>query len=237
MGHRWDREELRTALYRADDKVLMAALTNRVWPEDALQLLGEAVLVVAQHGADVESPAHRCCEELRERGWPGDTELADQIESKLAWGPSPMLRSLPVDLEELANVLEGDPVMGGGRIDLLTGEVWPRAAIGYFEEVGEADPEDEDDERWLYVFSEGSRAAYRDMEYFIGNLDDDRIADRLAGVIHGRGAFRRFKDALAYRPDLMERWYAFSGERHRGRARAWLADNGYAPTPPNPPVS
>jgi hypothetical protein len=41
-----------------------------------------------------------------------------------------MLRALPVDLEELAGILEGDPLSGGGRIDIRTGEVWPRAAIG-----------------------------------------------------------------------------------------------------------
>ena len=50
-----------------------------------------------------------------------------------------MLRPLPVDLEELAMILEGDPVHGGGRIDLRTGEVWPQSAIEYAEEVGEID--------------------------------------------------------------------------------------------------
>jgi hypothetical protein len=38
---------------------------------------------------------------------------------------------LPVDLEELAGILEGDPLSVGGRIDIRTGEVWPQAAIEY----------------------------------------------------------------------------------------------------------
>lgn len=62
----------------------------------------------------------------------------------------------------------------------------------------------------------------------------DESADRLAQAIHGRGAFRRFKDALADSDDLLARWYGLSDDRHRGRARAWLADEGYTPTPTKP---
>ena len=36
-----------------------------------------------------------------------------------------MLRALPVDLDELAGILEGDLLRVGGRIDIRTGEVWP----------------------------------------------------------------------------------------------------------------
>ena len=40
-------------------------------------------------------------------------------------------------------------------------------------------------------------------------------------------AFRRFKDVLARWPGELDRWYASSAERQRGRARALLADAGY----------
>jgi len=208
-------------------------------PEDALQLLGDAVLEVArQRPDDIGTSARRCVAALRDRDWEGDPELADQIEAALGWGPTPLLNRLPVDLEELAGVLEGDPLTGGGRIDLRTGEVWPQAAIEYAEEVGKADPDaDDDGERWLHVLCEGARAGYRDMEMFIDNLEEDRLADRLARAIRGGGAFRRFKDVLAHSPDLLERWYGFSDDRHRGRARAWLAGEGYASTPKPQPAS
>ena len=76
-----------------------------------------------------------------------------------------MLRGLPVDLEELAGILEGDPLSVGGRIDLRTGGVWPQAAIEYALETGEEDEDTADDrERWLAVHGEGSREGYRDME-------------------------------------------------------------------------
>lgn len=68
------------------------------------------------------------------------------------------------------------------------------------------------------------------MEAFIDRLQDDTIADLLTVAIQGRGAFRRFKDTLARRPDLLHAWHSFSEDRQLGRARAWLADQGYTPT-------
>jgi hypothetical protein len=144
-----------------------------------------------------------------------------------------MLRPLRVDLEELAGVLEGDPARGGGRFHLRTGQVWPQSAIEYAQEAGEEDEEDE--KQWLWVQNEGPRAGYRDMQLFIDMLDDPGRADRLTVAVAGRGAFRRFKDTLARWPDLLDRWYAFSDDRQRGHARAWLAAAGYTP-PPAPPA-
>ena len=91
-----------------------------------------------------------------------------------------------------------------------------------------ADEDFDDPDRWLWVECEGSRAGYRDMEWFIADLEDPAVADRLSIAITGRGAFRRFKDVLSRWPDLMERWHGFSEDRQRGRARSWLADQGYA---------
>ena len=173
--------------------------------------------------------ARACVTALQAREWEGDRELADALDAALGSGPTPMLRPLPVDLEELAMILEGDPVDGGGRVDLRTGEVWPQPAIEYAEEVGEIDEDDDDPDRWLWVQSEGSHDGYRDMERFIEDVDDEAFADRLARAIIGRGAFRRFRDTLSERPELMTRWHAFSDDRHRGRARSWLAAEGYTP--------
>ena len=143
-----------------------------------------------------------------------------------------MLRALPVDLEELAGILEGDPLTVGGRIDIRTGEVWPRAAIDYVLETGEEDEDSADDpEGWLAVHGEGSREGYRDMELFIASVEGAGQAERLASAIRGRGAFRRFKDELARSPGELERWHAFSEERQRGRARSWLAAAGYRVLP------
>lgn len=229
-----DREALtglRSLVVRGDHAGLVAALGRAPLPGDSLQLIGDGVLAAVRDAADGSADlAQECLTALQERRWAGDQELADLLDAALGTGPAPLLRPLPVDLEELSMVLEGDPVHGGGRIDLRTGEVWPQPAIDYAQEVGEIDEEDDDPDRWLWVDCEGSRAGYRDMEWFIGDLDDPALADRLARAISGRGAFRRFKDMLSEHPGLMTRWHAFSDDRHRGRARSCLAAEGYVST-------
>ena len=124
-----------------------------------------------QHVEGAPELARRLVVLLRQRGWAGDDDLADQLDAQLGSGPAPMLRPLPIDLEELAGILEGDPLNDGGRIDLTTGEVWAQAAIEYALETGEEDEDTaEDPERWLAVHNEGSREGYRDMELFIASV-------------------------------------------------------------------
>lgn len=222
-------EDLRGAVYRGDGTSVVELLRGDL-PRDLLQMAGDGLLIAVAH--DVPEAADRaaqCETALRERDWDGDAELADQLAASLNRGATPMLRALPVELDDLAALLEGDPTQGGGRIDLTTGECWPEfvddAAAGLDED------EDEDEDRWLYVHCEGSHDGYRDMERFIGTIDDATIVDRLEIAIQGRGAFRRFKDVLSRWPDELQRYFQFCEERQRGRARAWLAAEGYRPVP------
>jgi hypothetical protein len=103
--------------------------------------------------------ATQCLAALGERDWFGDDDRTDQLASALGEGPAPMLRPLAVPLDELAIILEGDPLSGGGRIDLKTGEVWHAAAIDYEREMSDHDPEEDepDPDRWLLVECEGSQ--------------------------------------------------------------------------------
>ena len=228
------RAQLRGAVYRADAAAVVAVLRAGSWPPDALQLIGDGLSSAVGQGVvpGAAALARACVTELRDRGWDGDDELADQLDGLLGTGPAPLLRALPVDLEELDGVLEGDPGSGSGRLDLLTGEVWPAAAIEYARETGEEDEDTGDDpDRWLWVHNTGSRAGYRDMVEFIDTVTDPERADRLGIAIQGRGAFRRFKDTLSRWPGELDRWYGFSDDRQRGRARVWLADQGYRSLP------
>lgn len=208
---------LRSLVYQGDGLGLVAVLTQAPWPANSLQLIGDGLIAAVRSGVG-GSPelARTCVDALGERGWEGDRELAWALEAALRAGPTLMLRPLPVDLEELAGILEGDPVHGGGRIDLTTGEVWPQTAIEYAEEVGEIEEDDDDLDRWLWVDCEGSHDGYRDMELFVQDLDDEAFADQLARALAGRSAFRRFKDRLAERPGLMTPWHAFANDRQRG---------------------
>jgi hypothetical protein len=74
-----------------------------------------------------------------------------------------------------------------------------------------------------------SRDAYEDMETFIETVRSARLQDRLSNAIRGRGAFRRFKDALEEHPGEREGWFAFKDARMRQRALDWLREEGIEP--------
>jgi Uncharacterised protein family (UPF0158) len=213
----------------AEDGVVVVKMTGPAVPENGAQAFGDWVLAALEQHADGAVEAARLMvAALRDRGWEGDDVLAGQLDALLGGGAVQDLRPLPVDLDELAGILEGDPLYGGGRVDLTTGEVWPAPAVDYARETGQEDEDESDDpDKWLWVNCDGSRDGYRDMERFIGTVRDPGRAGRLEIAISGRGAFRRFKDVLGRWPGELDRWYAFSAERQRGRARAWLADAGY----------
>jgi hypothetical protein len=227
------RSALRSARYRADGPAVVALAAEVLQRADALQLLGDALLAALNQRAEgAREAASACAAMLRHRGWDGDDLLADHLEGLISTGPALTLTPLTMDLEELANILEGDPVYGGGRIDRLTGDIWPQPAIDYAVEMGDEDEsESESSERWLRVECLGSVESYRDMEFFIGAVGDARKANRLTAAIDGRGAFRRFRDVLDDWPEELDRWYAISEERQRGRARVWLAERGYCVGP------
>ncbi len=220
------------AVLDGDGAAVVAAVAD-VLPVDALQLVEDGLLAAVAGKVDgATGLAAACVDALRLRDWDGDSELADQLGVAAGLNPIRMLRPLPVDLEELAGILEGDPLSGGGRIDLRTGEVWSVPAIDYAREMGEEDEDESDDaDRWVWVNCEGSGDGYRDMERFAGTVTAPILADRLDIALNGRGAFRRFKDVLAGSGGELERWYGFSDERQRGRARSWLARAGYTPSP------
>lgn len=219
---------LRAACHTADGPSLLALLRTHD-PADVLQQCGDALTAAVFRGVPgARETAIACTATLRTRGRPGDEVLAEQLDT-VGGGAVSVLRPLPVHLEELSSLLEGDPAWGGGRIDLNTGECLP--AVADTEESWDEE-EPEGTERWLHVPCEGSRDAYRDMEDFITTLDDQDLARFLGIAIQGPGAFRRFKDMLATSPAQLQQYWLSAAERQYGRARAWLADQGYRPAPP-----
>lgn len=94
--------------------------------------------------------------------------------------------------------------------------------------------------RWLRVPSGDGRDRYRMMERFADSLPDPDDRDEVRRAITGKGAFRRFRDALG-RLRLVDRWYAFEAAAMLQEARDWLEMNGIeAPPssrkPPQPPA-
>ena len=94
-----------------------------------------------------------------------------------------------------------------------------------------------------------SRDSYDDLAAFTASVRDPRMRERLERAIEGRGAFRRFKDALVDLPDLRAAWFKFHDVRLERRAIEWLRDKslisdeeaergiGARPEPQLPPIA
>ena len=134
-----------------------------------------------------------------------------------------MLDLQRVSLRSLAEALEDHSPETSWWFDPATGDSEPYLdpdSVG----VGEGDHPEE--RGLIRVEPILSREAYGDMEDFIGRVRDPGTRGLLERAIAGRGAFRRFKDALLDLPELRQAWFAFHDARMGRRAIEWLVDQG-----------
>jgi len=66
---------------------------------------------------------------------------------------------------------------------------------------------------------------YSIMERFCLSLQDTKIRDTFCGSIKGRGAFRRFKDAI-HEYDIADDWYKYRNNALKEIAIEWCQENG-----------
>jgi hypothetical protein len=219
-----DLRELRGATHRGDLSAILAAVEGREI-DDALQHVGMALQVVlSRDPGRGDAIAASLLSQLELRGLPGDEVLAEDLLAQLRRTPL-AARELPVDLSELADVLEGDPVEPAGVLDLATGEVVPAALLDDGLVGDEAVDIESEPDRWLHLDRPDSREQWNDMAEFAGRQTDSALRDRLTMAIEGKGAFRRFRDVV-HDEDVVEQWRLFSDDRAIGRARAYLAGHG-----------
>jgi len=72
---------------------------------------------------------------------------------------------------------------------------------------------------------------YRMMERFAAGVTDPATQAELDDALRGRGAFRRFKDAVR-RLGLLEGWYSHRDRGYEEVARAWCDAHGIMVEPP-----
>jgi hypothetical protein len=231
----------------------MAELNEDIWDRTALRRLragetevlleGRPLAPVLQHAgqalldagsASDDELVRRCVAGLRERDGAGDDILAMELRALLGEAVSSEhvpwpLTPVPVAMDILAGLLDGDPLAGDGAIDLLTGNIYQPGSLDFDrpEELDE-DSESFDPDRWLYFHPE-SGEGYRDMLDFASALPDGRLREQLFQALEGRGAFRQFRNVLhddAHEVELT-RWTLFRDERELGRGREWLGLKGY----------
>jgi hypothetical protein len=141
-------------------------------------------------------------------------------------GQTKEITDVPVAWEALEDAFENNAPEVHSYLHFDTGEV-----IRIVD--GVADPTMHsrimNDSRYLRIDPVSSREQYRWMERFIATVEDDELRRRLNIAIDGKGAFRRFKDALMSHPVDRERWFAFRSERLRACMESWLTAHGIRP--------
>jgi hypothetical protein len=148
---RVDLAALRSAIAQ-DDALAIAAAIEGHDPADLLQHAGAAVLAQLDRAPNrLDSLAFSLLGRLQDRDLPGDKELGEELLASLR-RELPPGTSLPVDLDELSTLLEGDPVSDlGGFLDLETGDVVSRVLTDPAMVGDDAIDVEEDPERWLMV--------------------------------------------------------------------------------------
>jgi hypothetical protein len=138
------------------------------------------------------------------------------------------LPPVPVDLDELVELLQSGEHHSGGRLNIRTGEALPDLM---FAEMADEFHEDEDAEavkdEWVCIDALGSSEAYRDMERFIAS--SHRCPPPVDGSHHRKGRLRPMPHPHSRLADLVDAWRLHSEKRWLGRARLWLAEAGYEP--------
>ncbi|MDO5628104.1 MAG: UPF0158 family protein [Mobilicoccus sp.] len=136
-----------------------------------------------------------------------------------------MLRLDQVDLSELASALQDNNGEITWFIHPETGELtsYMDPMLTGFDEMDEEEFEEKYAE-YTRVDPLPSRVWWQDMADFAEGVSNQRHRDMLEQALSGRGAFRRFKDAV-YRDDELETaWNAFRNARERLHAVTWLSD-------------
>lgn len=152
---------------RVGEEIVSLLLVDGV--EELPQIAGEALLIALDLGTpNADALARACAASATARGWDGDSELATDLHRGLGEPGGSDLTPVPVELEQLADLLQGGEHSSGGRLNVRTGGAVPELAFADGQYDGEVDA---DDDVWLYVDAVGSREAWRDMDRFI----DDRV--------------------------------------------------------------
>jgi hypothetical protein len=126
-----------------------------------------------------------------------------------------------VDLADLALALEDHAEEHSWWLDTATGTVEPHFAG----EIGGPHFPESDGRRLILVQPLPPGVGYGDMADFVACVREPRTRDLLERAIAGRGAFRRFKDALLDYPELRRAWFAFHDARGERRAIEWLVEH------------
>jgi len=135
-------------------------------------------------------------------------------------------------MSELCIALEAEAVELRWFLDLSTGDVI-LVNDEYVPEENDGlsvDDLEQNAQRFRQVPAADPADTVSDMQAFAGGLGDVRLKESLELALSAPRPERRFRAALGWLPDELERWHSFRQGRCEGRARAWLESLAIAPT-------
>ncbi|MBI5641291.1 MAG: hypothetical protein HZA17_12790 [Nitrospirae bacterium] len=86
-------------------------------------------------------------------------------------------------------------------------------------------------ERYVRIPERLHRDGYNTMKEFCGQLENKELSGQLMQILDGKGAFRRFKDALETYPRERKSWYAFNAKIAKKEIENWLKSIGIEQRP------
>ncbi|MBC5806853.1 MAG: hypothetical protein DLM53_09860 [Candidatus Eremiobacter antarcticus] len=146
--------------------------------------------------------------------------------------PIRMVRTGPVKrnalLEELGTALTGGDVDSVAFFNIKTG-----AVEHFMHNLGDQETarisQAQANEEMHKIAPVTTDVRYSIMSDFIGLVEDMNVAGRLRSAISGKGAFRRFREAVDEDDNLRRRWLSYRTKRHYLLALDWLQKLGLNP--------
>lgn len=84
-----------------------------------------------------------------------------------------------------------------------------------------------DSDDWLALPDRFEIDEWSIIQRFVWSVQDEEQREKLSYLIQGRGAFRRFKDAI-HEMGIQDKWYRYHDEELNQIAIDWLEENGIA---------
>jgi hypothetical protein len=144
--------------------------------------------------------------------------------------PDSPRRKLKIDLSELELAFDNSSWEAEYYLDRETGDIILIGSMitditGITQQIEDVSNR----ERYLQVPHADSREEHSNMERFAASVQDTALRQRLDVALKGKGAFRRFKDALLDYPSERERWFRFQADRVQQRILDWLDSEDIEP--------
>jgi hypothetical protein len=134
----------------------------------------------------------------------------------------------PIDEDMLEEAMENSDPDTRYFLNIQTGEIVVLSEYADPDEQEELEEEIDGSNDYVRIERITSYTAYQWMADFVDEIvapQSERVAEKLSRALRGKGAFRRFKDALRMAGEKWEQaWYQCRDEHLQEAMREWMAE-------------